>query len=231
MADTLFIRIGKIHGSNGVLDSLSHNKRTLQAENGSEGHIDESKSILNYSLTEQQSPDVISRHAKSQMALAGIYPPRKNCVMGVEVIFSLPVSRHGQESRPFFEECFEWVKKVFACEVLSFDVHLDESAPHAHAIILPLIDGKMQGNKLVGNKWNLNRIVKSFLDEVGSKFELCSVRKKSLTVKEKLKIAKKILRRLKYDPATESIVWPCINQLIRNNPTPFAEILDILILN
>jgi len=44
------------------------------------------------------------------------------------------------------------VKLNFAGELLSFDIHKDEAAPHAHAVILPLIDGKMQGSNMMAEK-------------------------------------------------------------------------------
>jgi hypothetical protein len=68
--------------------------------------------------------------------------------------FSLPIDRHTQDTKPFFTYCPNWIKKTFAGELLSFDVHLGESAPHAHAVILRLIDGKMQGRDMVGSAGN-----------------------------------------------------------------------------
>jgi len=38
--------------------------------------------------------------------------------------------------------------------LLSFDVYLDESAPHVHALILPLLNGKMNGNEIMDGKGN-----------------------------------------------------------------------------
>ena len=86
--------------------------------------------------------------------------------MAVEIIFSLPIDRHQQDTRPFFQDCFEWVKQHIPGALLSFDVHLDESAPHAHALILPLINDKMQGNKITGGIGNLNRLINLFYAEV-----------------------------------------------------------------
>jgi len=143
MASSHFFRLGSITGENGILFAMQHNKRTLQAERGAPAHIDASRSSLNYCLAGNDTPQAIATHAKVQMLKAGIDKPRKNAVRAVEIIFSLPIDRHKQDTKPFFTDCYGWLIKTFAGELLSFDVHLDESAPHAHAVILPLIDNKL----------------------------------------------------------------------------------------
>ena len=105
---------------------------------------------LNYALTEPDSAEAIDRHAKVLMVQSGIDQPRVNQVMAVEIIFSLPIDRHQQDTRPFFKDCFEWVKQHISGVLLSFDVHLDESAPHAHALILPLVDKQNTGQQDYG---------------------------------------------------------------------------------
>ena len=92
-------------------------------------NIDVTKTPLNYCLADPATPEAIALHAKVQMVKAGIDMPRKNQVMAVEVVFNLPIDRHSQDTRPFFNDCLAWVKQSFAGELLSFDVHLDESAP------------------------------------------------------------------------------------------------------
>ena len=166
MASSHLIRLGSIKGKNGVLEALKHNKRELQAERGTGAHIDVTRTPLNYCLAGGDTPSAIATSAKVKMLQAGIDTPRKNGVMAVEVIFSLPIDRHQQDTKLFFADCLAWSNKTFAGELLSFDVHLDESAPHAHALILPLIDGKMQGNKLMGCTGNLMRLINLFHKEV-----------------------------------------------------------------
>ncbi|NBQ69368.1 MAG: hypothetical protein EBU46_11280 [Nitrosomonadaceae bacterium] len=172
MAGSHLFRMGTVKGKNGVLNALKHNKRTLQAERGAGANIDSFRTPLNYSLTEQDSAEAIDRHAKVLMVQAGIDQPRVNQVMAVEALFSLPIDRHQQDTRPFFAHCFEWVKQHIPGVLLSFDVHLDESAPHAHALILPLVDNKMQGNKIMGGKGNLVRLINLFHAEVARHYGL-----------------------------------------------------------
>ena len=227
MASSHIIRLGKIKGDLGVSIALKHNKRTLQIKHGVSPHIDATRTSLNYSLVNNDSPEAIAMRVRIEMIKAGISKPRKNGVMAVEVLFSLPIDRHKQNTRPFFADCFHWVKQNFAGELLSFDVHLDESAPHAHAIILPLIDGKMQGNRMVGNTGNLMRLINKFHIEVARHHGMSKTDKSRLNVKDKKAIERLVLARLKNDPVMKSCVWSCIRDAIHNDPLPFAQMLSI----
>lgn len=225
MAGSHIIRLGAMRGKSVILNALKHNKRTLQAEIGAGGNIDITKSHLNYSLTGSDTPEKIDRHSKVQITAAGIDRLRKNQVMGVEIVFSLPIDRHQQDTKQFFVDCWEWVKISFAGELLSFDIHLDESAPHAHAVILPLIDGKMQGSALIGGIGNLNRIINLFHKDVASHHGLSRSKKQSALDKQNL--SSLVLKKLKTDAVMKSSIYPCLRDLIVQDPLPFAQMLSI----
>jgi len=225
MASSHLFRLGSIKGKDGVLVAMRHNKRTPQTAHGA--NIDATRTCFNYSIASDDTPKAIATYAKVKMLQAGIEQPRKNGVMAVEVVFSLPIDRHNQDTKPFFNDCYKWVKKTFAAELLSFDVHLDEAAPHAHAVILPLIDGKMQGDKLKGNRDNIQRLNNSFSDEVARHHGLSNSATKRLNTTEEQALEKLVLTRLKSDPAMLSDVWPYIRDAIHKDPLPFAEMLSI----
>lgn len=224
MAASLLLKLGSIiDKKGGVLVAIQHNKR---AEiNGA--HIDVARTPLNYCLTVPATPEAISLHAKIQMLKAGIEKPRKNCVLAVEVLFSLPIDRHSQDTRPFFNDCLAWVKQRFAGELLSFDVHLDEGAPHAHAIILPLIDGKMQGSELKGDRVNIQRLLDLFHADVAKHYGLSRSNYKRLSSKDKQSIERQVLTRLRGDNVMLSCVWACVRDAIHKDPMPYAQMLSI----
>lgn len=224
MATSHLLRLGTIKGKNGILEALKHNKRELH---GAAANIDANRTPLNYCLAGETTPSEIATHAKVQMVRAGIDKPRKNGVMAVEIIFSLPLYRHLQDTKPFFVDCLEWLNKTFAGELLSFDVHLDESAPHAHALILPLINKKMQGNELIGGTGNLMRLINLFHEKVAHRYGLSRVDYKRLSPQDKLNIEHLVLLRLKGDSVIKSIIWPYIRDLIHKDPSPFAQLLGI----
>ena len=205
MASSHLLRLGTIKGKHGVLVAMKHNKRTLQNERGASANIDANRTPLNYSIASENTPEAIAMNAKMQMLKANI-EPRKNQVMAVEIIFSLPINRHSQDTKPLFTACYGWTKETFGGELLSFDVHLDESAPHAHAVILPLIDGKMQGRKLMGDRGNLMRLINKFHAEVARHYALSRSDRARLNNADKQRLEKLVLTRLKTDAAMQSSV-------------------------
>lgn len=228
MATSYLIRLGTVKGKNGLLEALKHNRRELQAERGSPANIDASRSHLNYVLHGSGNAQDIATHAKIQMLTAGIEKTRKNAVMAVEVLFSLPIDRHQQDTRPFFNDCYEWVKETFCHgELLSFDVHLDEAAPHAHALILPLVNGKMQGNAMMGNRGNLTRIDNLFFSQVASRHGLNQRDYKRLNADGRQSLAQAVLKRLNGDSVRKSAIWAWVRDAITANPMQCAEILGI----
>ena len=227
MASSHLIRLGSIKGKNGVLEALKHNKRELQAERGAAAHIDVARTPLNYCLAGDSLPSEIATLAKVQMLKAGIDTPRINGVMAVEVLFSLPIDRHQQDTKPFFADCLTWLNKTFAGELLSFDVHLDESAPHAHAVILPLIDGKMQGNKLMGGTGNLMRLINLFHKEVAQHYGLSRSDYRLLSAKSKQSIERLVLKLLRGDSMHKSSIWSWVRDAIHKDPLSLAQLLGI----
>ena len=227
MAASHFFRLGSITGKNGILIALKHNKRELQAERGADAHIDVAVTPLNYCLAGDDTPSEIATHAKVQMLKAGIEAPRINAVLAVEVLFSLPIGRHQQDTKPFFADCLAWLNKTFAGELLSFDVHLDESAPHAHALILPLINGKMQGDKLKGDRTNVKRLQNLFHADVAMHYGLSKPDYKRLSANGKQSIERQVLTRLRGDSVLKSSVWQCVRDAIHKDPQPWAQLLGI----
>ena len=172
MAASHLFRLGRIKGKNGIEEALKHNRREIQQERGADGHIDDGRIALNYSLHGEGNAREIALRAKVAMLEAGIEAPRKNGVMGVEILFSLPIDRHQQDTRPFFEDCLSWAQRNMQGLLLAFDVHLDEAAPHAHAVILPLVEGRMQGSDMIGNTGNMRRLRSLFHSEVARHYGL-----------------------------------------------------------
>lgn len=225
MAATQLFRVGSIVNSRGgILGALKHNKRTLPNE---QIHIVAFRTPLNYSLTGEGSAETISRYAKAQMVLAGIDKPRKNGVMAVETIFSLPILWHQKNTESFFADCYEWTKLTFLGELLSFDVHLDESTPHAHAVILPLIDGKMKGDEMKGDRANIQRLQDDFYMSVALHHGLKKISKARLSSDDRQTIERLVLKRLEGDSVMLSSIWPIIRDSIHIDPIPHAQMLGI----
>jgi Plasmid recombination enzyme len=224
-----FLRLGKIKGRTGVLNAARHNKRAIQAEHGAQSHIDPRRSELNESLHGPNNPGEVAQVAKDRMAAAGIANTRKDAVMAVEIIFSLPVE-HIVDERAFFVCCWEWAAEEFGGveNILSVDIHRDEAAPHCHVLILPLQDGRMVGSRLMGNRKRLSALQNQFHLKVGRHFGLRKAPKRVSTA-TKASAAKAVERRLRerHDGAIRSALWPNIRDLIYADPAPYLLALGM----
>lgn len=228
MAASDFISIESVNAKKtSLLIALKHNKRTQQSGKGARLNIDATRTHLNYALIGSQTPEELNLHANIQMLTAGINikTQRKNAVLAVEIVYSLPINRHEQDTRQFFIDCLSWTQQNFKCELLSFDVHLDESAPHAHALILPIIDGRLQGDKLKGDRHNIKRLRSLFYNAVSINHGLSrAVRMPAI---DKTKSAEAVLAFLVSDPFMRSKAYPCFRDAIIKDPLPFVQALGI----
>ena len=209
------------------LPAIKHNKRETQREFGAPDNIDLERTPLNYSLHGLDAAIDVERYSNSLLALAGISTVRKNAVWAVEIVFSLPDTWHSKDTKNFFQDCYQWTLKTFAGELISFDIHLDEAAPHGHALIFPLIDGKLQGNKIKGGLKELYERYDSFYKEVASKYGFTAPSKKLMSSRDKELLAKNVMKALSNDSIKSSLVNQCIRDSIYGNPLPYAQALGI----
>ncbi|WP_409934266.1 MobV family relaxase [Vibrio jasicida] len=91
----------------------------------------------------------LTRHIQGVFSRLGV-KPRKNAVLAMDCILSLSneIFQSEDDIEKFKEASTEFLDKKFKGRCVSAVLHLDESTPHIHAMILPL-DKK-------GEKWKLN---------------------------------------------------------------------------
>lgn len=215
--------LGKIRSRRQLLGALRHNKRAIQAERGADSHIDASRIHLNYSLVGSEAPELIVERA--DLLAAQAKHRRKDNVLAVELIVALPVNDHIDKDA-FFVVASSWVEEHFGGTVLSFDVHLDEAYPHAHALIMPLIDGRLNGSAMVGYGKKFKSHQDNFHFKVASKFGLVRPLRK-LKGKAKQLAVHAVLEAIKNDPVTESLLYPVLKKEIRDCPDTYANFLGL----
>jgi len=224
-----FFRIKKLTGTGIVLTASRHNKRAIQAEHGAAGHIDAARMRLNAALHGPATPQAVAQRAKDLKTAAGIKTDRKKAVMALELVFSLP-SNTSIDPALYFSDCLPWAARTFGGidNVLSADVHLDESAPHMHVLLLPLIDGRMKGSDLVGNRQRLLFLQNDFHAAVAGRYGLAKAPAR-LQGRAKEKAAQTVMAALRAsnDRAQESALWPILRDFIDRDPAPFAQLLGI----
>jgi hypothetical protein len=198
--DTQFVRIKKLTGKDIVHLAGKHNLREIQAEIGAEGRIDATRICLNRVLSGPDSASEIAALAKQMMTDAELGNLRKDAVRGIEIIIGLPPTSKVDQS-DFFDAALAWAKTFYCVPVLSAVLHRDEDAPHIHVLLLPLLDGRMQGSDLVGNRARLQAMQTSFYDQVGQRYGLSRPKSaRRLSAATRSKTASLILSTLQCNP-------------------------------
>lgn len=163
----------KLKGIIHLQKALRHNLREIAAELGPYGTIDIARTPSNYALRGHGSAAETLDVARHLVSETGLAPSRirKDAIWGIEMVFTArPAS--GEDLRTFYEECTRWAESHFGVQVLSSVVHLDEGAPHCHVILLPLVDGRMNGARLYGGIKDLSTRMTEFHQAVGARFGL-----------------------------------------------------------
>ena len=229
MSGVAFLRIKKLKGGGIIVKAARHNRRTGQTEYGSDERIASERSHLNQTIHGPVSADAVVQHTKDLMAAAGVTVLRKDAVMGLEVIVSLP-KNHQLNDREYFAACTIWIADYFGGtqNILSSDIHRDEAQPHCHILILPLLNGKMNGGKMMGNKPRLLAMQQQFFNDVASHYGLEKAPAK-LVGASKQAAVNAVLQSLKAasDPALKSKAWATIRDDIERDPAPYVRDLGL----
>lgn len=182
MTDSLYLRLKtlNVRTMRGVTSPKSvirvaamHNLREIQAEPGAgaASGINPALMHLNYLL---RGPDTAASVADLALALldnAGVKNLRRDACMALELVFSLPPAT-AIDHREYFAAAVAWADTHFNAPILSATVHLDESAPHCHVLMLPLVAGRMQGGALAGGPSKIRMMQSDFQQQVGQRFGL-----------------------------------------------------------
>lgn len=229
MSGAAFLRVKKLKGGGIIAVAARHNKREIQAELGATASIDPTRSRLNETMHGPGAAGDVGQLAKDLMTAAGVTRLRKDAVMALEIVFSLPPG-HAIDDRAYFAACVAWVGSRFgdAKNILSADIHRDEAAPHCHVLVLPLIGGRMDGGRMVGNKQKLIEMQKQFHLDVAGRYGLSKAPAR-LAGASKQDAAKAVLKKMREtgDSALHSAVWATLRDKIESDPGPFLLALGI----
>lgn len=84
---------------------------------------------------------------------------RKDAVIGLEFVATM--SHENADTIDIDKWCkknIEWFKKKYGeANVLSAVLHMDESTPHIHVLVTPIVDDRFNGKLVVGNRNTMNR--------------------------------------------------------------------------
>lgn len=98
---------------------------------------------------------------------------RKDAVEVIELLVSASPeamrNRDRQAQDAYFKDALRWIAARFGGgrNVHLAVVHRDETTPHMQVLLTPLVDGKLQGNKLIGGPGGLRSMQSEFAAKVG----------------------------------------------------------------
>ena len=229
MSGTGFLRLKKLKGPGIIAAAARHNRRSIQAEVGASASIDPIRSRLNQTLQGPPTAEDVAKLAAQRLRDAGVGKLRKDAVLALECVFSLPHDS-GVDDQRFFTDCAAWAGQQFGGphNVLSVDVHRDEATPHCHVLLLPLVGGRMVGSDLMGNRRKLLELQQDFHQAVAARYGLRKAPAR-LAGASKQRAATAVLDRLKKAPdaALRSKVWTLIRDAIEHDPAPYMLALGI----
>lgn len=103
---------------------------------------------------------------------------RRDAVEAIELLITASpeaisvMSRQAQDA--YFRDALAWVGERFGGHenVKLAVVHRDESTPHMQVLLVPMLDGKLQANRLIGGPAGLRKIQTDYAAQVGARHGL-----------------------------------------------------------
>ena len=195
------VSITKLKTLSAIKKLNSHNKREYDMP-----HVDVNRTIFNKyrvpegsGILDEWKRRIMTVEAdKSQKSYN-----RKDAVKGIEYLMT--ASDPSQFNlNDWYEENYKWLCERHGEEnVLSFDLHMDETTPHIHAIVIPIDKrGKLCAKSFIDGPYQLRRLLDEYSERM-SMFGLCRCEKYSKAKKITLKSFYGAINRIDNNPAPE----------------------------
>ncbi|RQO83911.1 plasmid recombination protein [Acidovorax sp. FJL06] len=212
-----------------LLEAARHNLREIQAEQGSTGHIDPTRTYGNTVLHGPATAAEVCAHAEALQTAAGIIcgSLRRDHCQAIEAVFSLPQQPAVPDPADYFAKCLAWLAGALALPVLSAVVHRDEAAVHLHVLLLPVKDGAHVGSAPI-DRAALKHLRERFFAKVAGPAGLKHSGAKVRGMAKQWAVAA-VLQRCDVLglPAANGPLWPCMVACIERDPTAAMLALGI----
>ena len=165
------MRFEKLKTEAGLNNAYAHNYRQYKVKNA-----DPSKSDYNEELIELPKGETYLSMYKNKIAESPAYAgirPRKDAVKGIEVMltYNAKTVDTSFSEKEWKKENVQWLQDKFGKEnVISAVLHKDEATPHIHAIVIPMVNGKLNAKHYTGGKKALQALQTSYgkcMEKVG----------------------------------------------------------------
>ena len=158
--------------------ALRHNLREIQAELGADSHINPRRTHLNQVIYGHSNASICNALRTRILQRQKLTKPRKNAVHAIEIMVSIPPTVNINQLA-FFIAARDWIKAHYGGLMIHAVIHNDEDAPHMHVILLPIVNKRLKGNDLKGNRTRLIQLQSEFYEQVSAPFGFDKPRPKS----------------------------------------------------
>lgn len=134
------------HKTSDFTGAFNHNFRLEVTPN-----IDTSKSHLNRELIPlREGEKTYTQAYKRRLKEGGVKNVQKNNVLGEDIMLTYSRNAISEDDlEAWIKVNLDWLDRRFGREnIISAVLHLDESSPHIHAIVVPVLDGKLAITKM-----------------------------------------------------------------------------------
>lgn len=154
------VRFAKLKTTGQMSASASHNFRKEQPTNA-----DPTKAHLNEELIELESKNYVEAF-KKKIEEHGI-TPRQDSVKMLEVMMTFTGEDEKMDLEEWKKRSVEWVNNYFGKNnVVSAVYHGDESSPHIHAVVVPIVDGRLYASEYINGREKCAAMQTSYADSV-----------------------------------------------------------------
>ena len=164
--------------NSGTSGGLTNHIDRTQSKGKVSKNIDESRSHLNFELAEVTGriDEMINERIKE--GYTGTKKIRKDAVTSCRYVVS---GSHDDMMKLSDSEVNEWAldnynyfaKMYGKKNIIRASVHMDETTPHMHLIVVPLTaDGRLSAKEYIGNKQKLKQFQTDYWKKVGKKYGL-----------------------------------------------------------
>ncbi len=140
-----------------------HLLRTGNADHRHRSPIDAQRTPSNAVLLGPTDPESVVLAGLTEFERAGAELPRRaDGVIGFEMVAQAPA---GADDARFWGCIVRWLRDTYPMPLLAV-VHRDQRAPHLHAVVLALLDGKPAGREMQRGAFGFPALRRSFFNRV-----------------------------------------------------------------
>lgn len=156
------LRIAKLKSFGNVGAAGSHVFRQRETLNADPARTHMNKQLIG-------SQDLVA----NVKARIGDHQPRKNAVLAVDHLLTAspeyfrdkgmkPGQFNVDKTKQWAKKSIAWLKDQYGDNLVSASLHLDESTPHIHAVVVPMHDDKLNAKHYFGGRYKLSKMQDSY---------------------------------------------------------------------